>query len=83
MNSAKREAIFARFKAANPKPQTELEYASSFQLLIAVILSAQATDAGVNKATRELFRVADDAAAMLCNKQIIFRVKIWVSQVLC
>jgi endonuclease-3 len=64
MNSAKREAIFARFKAANPKPQTELEYASSFQLLIAVILSAQATDRGVNIATRGLFAAAPDAFAM-------------------
>ena len=56
MNKTKREAIFARFEQANPKPTTELEYASVFQLLIAVILSAQATDKSVNLATRALFK---------------------------
>lgn len=56
MNKQKREAIFARFEAANPNPTTELEYGSVFQLLIAVILSAQATDKSVNIATRELFK---------------------------
>ena len=56
MNKQKREAIFARFEAANPNPTTELEYNSVFQLLIAVILSAQATDKSVNIATRELFK---------------------------
>lgn len=56
MNKQKREIIFARFEAANPNPTTELEYASVFQLLIAVILSAQATDKSVNLATRELFK---------------------------
>ena len=56
MNNTKREAIFARFEQANPKPTTELEYASVFQLLIAVILSAQATDKSVNLATRALFK---------------------------
>ncbi|UOD49613.1 endonuclease III [Orrella daihaiensis] len=56
MNKQKREAIFARFEAANPHPTTELEYNSVFQLLIAVILSAQATDKSVNIATRELFK---------------------------
>lgn len=55
MNAAKRTAIFERFKAANPNPQTELEYSTPFQLLIAVILSAQATDKSVNLATRRLF----------------------------
>lgn len=55
MNAAKRTAIFERFKAANPNPQTELEYSTPFQLLIAVILSAQATDKSVNLATRRFF----------------------------
>jgi endonuclease III len=64
MNAAKRTEIFARFAAANPAPTTELEYASEFQLLIAVILSAQATDVSVNKATRRLFADAPTPAAM-------------------
>lgn len=55
MNNAKRVEIFRRLKEANPSPTTELEYASVFQLLIAVILSAQATDRGVNLATRKFF----------------------------
>lgn len=59
MNNAKRTAIFARLKQADPEPTTELEYNSSFELLIAVILSAQATDKSVNKATAELFKVAN------------------------
>jgi endonuclease-3 len=53
------EAFFATLKAANPQPQTELEYTSVFELLAAVLLSAQATDVGVNKATRHLFAVAN------------------------
>jgi endonuclease III len=57
--------FYARLAAANPAPATELEYASPFQLLIAVILSAQATDVGVNKATARLFPVAPTPAAML------------------
>lgn len=56
MNQEKRQAMFARFEQANPNPTTELEYESVFQLLIAVILSAQATDKSVNLATRELFK---------------------------
>ena len=56
---------FRRFKAENPQPTTELEYSSTFELLIAVILSAQATDKGVNKATRRLFPVANTPAAIL------------------
>jgi len=56
MNKQKREEIFSRFEAANPNPTTELEYDSVFQLLIAVILSAQATDKSVNLATRTLFK---------------------------
>ena len=65
MNREKRSAIFARLQAANPAPTTELEYASPFQLLIAVLLSAQATDVGVNKATRKLFPAAPTPEAML------------------
>ncbi len=59
------ETFFATLKAANPQPQTELEYASVFELLAAVLLSAQATDVGVNKATRKLFPVANTPAKML------------------
>jgi endonuclease-3 len=58
MNKEKRRAIFERFRAANPKPTTELEYSTPFELLVAVILSAQATDKSVNKVTRSLFPVA-------------------------
>ena len=65
MNAAKRRAIFARLRQANPHPRTELNYKSPFELLIAVMLSAQATDKSVNKATAELFRVADTPAAIL------------------
>jgi endonuclease-3 len=55
MNLQKRREIFSRFKAANPKPQTELNYSSDFQLLIAVLLSAQTTDKAVNIATAKFF----------------------------
>lgn len=65
MNPQKRQAIFARFRAANSQPRTELIYASAFELLVAVILSAQATDKSVNKATAELFRAANTPAAIL------------------
>ena len=65
MNDAKRRAIFARLRAANPAPRTELKYQSPFELLVAVILSAQATDKSVNKATATLFRVANTPAALL------------------
>jgi endonuclease III len=58
MNPAKRLAIFETLREVNPNPETELEYSSPFELLIAVLLSAQATDVGVNKATRKLFPVA-------------------------
>jgi endonuclease-3 len=58
MNSRKRREIFERFRAANPKPATELEYSTPFELLVAVILSAQATDKSVNAVTRKLFPVA-------------------------
>ena len=65
MNAAQRIALFERLKAANPAPTTELDYASPFQLLIAVILSAQATDKSVNLATRRLFADAPTPAAIL------------------
>ena len=65
MNSAKRSAIFQRLKAANPAPRSELEYASPFELLVSVILSAQATDVSVNKATDKLYRVANTPASIL------------------
>ena len=58
MNRDKRLAIFARLRAANPVPTTELEYGTPFQLLVAVVLSAQATDVSVNRATAALFEVA-------------------------
>ncbi|MCZ6560970.1 MAG: endonuclease III, partial [Gammaproteobacteria bacterium] len=65
MNRAKRTEIFARLKAADPSPTTELLYRSEFELLIAVILSAQATDISVNKATRGLYAVANSPSAIL------------------
>ena len=64
MNSLKRHEIFRRFQAANPHPTTELEYSTPFELLIAVILSAQATDVSVNKAMRKLFPVANTPAGI-------------------
>jgi endonuclease-3 len=65
MKTADIAPFFATLKAANPQPQTELEYTSVFELLAAVLLSAQATDAGVNKATRRLFPVANTPQKML------------------
>jgi len=65
MNATKREEIFRRFRAANPAPTTELQYRTPFQLLVAVILSAQATDRSVNAATPALFRLADTPQKML------------------
>jgi endonuclease III len=65
MKPAAIEAFFATLKAANPHPQTELEYTSVFELLAAVLLSAQATDVGVNKATRRLFPVANTPQKIL------------------
>jgi endonuclease III len=64
MNAEKRRVIFERLRSANPNPKTELVYASPFQLLVAVILSAQATDKGVNLATKGLFAQAPTAQAM-------------------
>jgi len=65
MNSTKRREIFERLQAANPHPKTELEYTSAFELLIAVMLSAQATDISVNAATRHLYPVANTPEAIL------------------
>ncbi|CAA0100501.1 Endonuclease III [BD1-7 clade bacterium] len=65
MNKQKRAEIFARFKANNPTPETELNYSSTFELLIAVLLSAQATDVSVNKATDHLYKAANTPADML------------------
>ena len=65
MNDAKRADIFARLKEANPEPTTELNYNNPFELLVAVTLSAQATDVGVNKATAKLFPVANTPEAIL------------------
>ncbi len=64
MNAEKRREIFERLRAANPHPTTELEYTTPFELLISVILSAQATDVGVNKATRKLYPVANTPQAI-------------------
>lgn len=65
MKKADIDQMFATFQAANPHPETELEYSSPFELLTAVLLSAQATDVGVNKATRKLFPVANTPQAIL------------------
>ena len=64
MNPAKRHEIFSRLRAANPHPTTELEYSSPFELLVAVVLSAQSTDKGVNLATRRLFPKASTPEAI-------------------
>ena len=64
MNPAKRHEIFSRLRDANPNPTTELNYSSPFELLIAVLLSAQATDVGVNKATGPLFAAANTPQAI-------------------
>jgi endonuclease-3 len=69
MSPKKRYELFERLKAHNPKPTTELKYRSPFQLLIAVILSAQATDKSVNQATRELFKVAGTPQKILALKE--------------
>jgi len=65
VNKNKRSEIFQKLKAQNPKPTTELEYTDPFELLIAVVLSAQATDVGVNKATKKLFSVANTPQAIV------------------
>jgi len=65
MNPAKRAEIYRRFQAANPHPTTELKYRTPYELLVAVVLSAQATDKSVNLATAELFKVADAPQKMV------------------
>jgi endonuclease-3 len=65
MNQDKRREIFTRLRSANPAPKSELEYSTPFELLVAVVLSAQATDKGVNIATRRLFPVANTPAKIL------------------
>jgi len=65
MTPRQRAALFERLKQANPSPTTELRYSSPFELLVAVILSAQSTDKGVNKATEKLFKVANTPRAIL------------------
>jgi endonuclease III len=65
LNPAKRQALFERFRAANPEPRGELEYSTPFELLIAVILSAQATDKSVNLATRRLYKKANKPETIL------------------
>jgi len=65
MNPQKRGEIFARLAAANPQPTTELEYRTPYELLVSVILSAQATDKSVNLATRELFKAVDSPQQMV------------------
>ena len=69
MNPAKRHEIFTRLRAANPAPRTELQYASPFELLVAVVLSAQATDKSVNLATAKLFRSANTPKQILALGQ--------------
>ncbi len=64
LTKAQIEEVFRRFKAANPEPKTELRYVNPFTLLVAVVLSAQATDAGVNKATPALFAAAETPEKM-------------------
>ncbi len=77
MRTIDREDFFARLAAANPHPKTELEYSSAFELLVAVLLSAQATDKGVNLATRKLFKVAGTPAQILAlgHDQLIEHIK--------
>ena len=77
MRSVDREDFFARLAADNPHPKTELEYSSTFELLIAVLLSAQATDKGVNLATRNLFKAANSPCQMLAlgHDQVIEHIK--------
>lgn len=73
MNLTKRREIFTRFKAANPHPTTELEYSTPFELLVAVVLSAQATDKSVNLATRKLFPQANTPEKILALGEVGLR----------
>ena len=65
MNPAKRQAIYERLRAANPQPRSELDYRSPYELLVAVVLSAQATDKSVNLATAKLFPIANTPRQMV------------------
>jgi len=65
LSVAERQEMFDRFSQANPEPEGELDYVNDFTLLVAVVLSAQATDIGVNRATKDLFRIADTPTKML------------------
>jgi endonuclease-3 len=76
MKRAEIEEMFARLQARDPEPRTELEYASPFTLLVAVVLSAQATDVGVNRATPGLFALADTPAKMAALPEAAIRDKI-------
>lgn len=73
MKRAAIDEFFRRLAARNPHPQTELEYSNPYTLLVAVVLSAQATDVGVNKATRPLFAIADNPAAMVALGEAVVR----------
>ncbi len=73
MNPDKRREIYRRLRDANPAPTTELNYSSAFELLVAVVLSAQATDVGVNKATARLFPVANTPQALLALGEVQLR----------
>jgi endonuclease III len=75
MNPQKRRAIFERFRAANPKPTTELVYRTPFELLVAVVLSAQATDKSVNLATAKLFPAGPDEIVRMGEKTLMERIK--------
>jgi endonuclease-3 len=79
MNKAKARRIFERFKANNPTPKTELHYSTPFELLVAVILSAQATDVSVNKATIHLFQVANTPETLLALGED--RLKAYISSI--
>ena len=79
MKPAARRELFARLAELNPKPTTELIYSTPFELLVSVLLSAQATDVGVNKATRKLFAVANTPSAMLALGEV--RVKSFISSI--
>ena len=69
MNPAKRRAIYETLRQLNPHPTTELEFATPFELLVAVVLSAQATDKSVNAATRVLYKVANTPAAIVAARR--------------
>ena len=71
LSSEEMNEVFSRWQKQNPSPESELDYVNAFTLLVAVVLSAQSTDKGVNKATEKLFKVADTPQKMRCNKQFL------------